>query len=528
MTQQGLCTNLPSACSKSAAQERIDMTGPDGRCPECGQALRLVSAAGSRRQAVGLISGAVVVLGGLAAAGFWWSGRHKGTPGAPDVTNTTPPSNVPQAQDTAEVLRLHGSNTVGASLAPALVEAFLKREGYGEIKRTAGANAEESVVRGLRASDGRSIRFELAAHGTSTAFTALAEGKADIGMASRAVNADELTATKTLGDLRSAACEYVIALDGVAVVVNAANPVRQLSIAQVRALFSGRTTDWARVGGTGGTVKLYARDDKSGTTDTFKALVLGKDKIAAEARRYEDSAELSQAVASDPDGIGFIGMPYVKSTRALAISDGDTTAFRPTRITVATEDYPLSRRLYLYLPARASVLARKFIDFAGISDEGQLIAERVGFVGQIAKPSTPSPNPGDEPVSSRVLPPADYVRLTRGAERLPVTLRFRFGSADLDNLAAQNVKRIAQRIEAEAGKVRVMVFGFGDSRGSASATVQVSQERADAVARELRSWGPVAQEVRGFGAAVPLADNDTDAGRERNRRAEVWILPGTR
>jgi phosphate transport system substrate-binding protein len=377
-------------------------------------------------------------------------------------------------------------------------------------------------MRAARAADGRAVAVELFAHGTSTAFVALGEGKADIGMASRSITDEEIAATKSLGDLRSAACEYVIALDGVAVIVNAANPVRSLSIAQVKALFSGRIENWSDLGGAVGPVKIYARDEKSGTTDTFKSLVLGKDKVAATARRYEDSAELSDAVSNDPSGIGYIGMPYVRSSRALAISDGDTTAFRPTRMTVATEDYPLSRRLYFYLPVRSSVLARKFVEFAAVSDEGQQIAERVGFVGQVIKRLN-SPPPNEEPAASRDVLPAEYLRLTRGAERLEFALRFRFGSAKLDNLALQNVKRIALRIESEAGKVSVLVFGFGDNRGSVGATLQVSQERADAVAAELRTWGPVASTVQGFGAAAPLANNDTEAGRERNRRVEVWI-----
>jgi phosphate transport system substrate-binding protein len=101
----------------------------------------------------------------------------------------------------------------------------------------------------------------------------------------------------------------------------------------------------------GWSIRIYAWDDKSGTFETFRALVLGVKTLVSDAKRFEDSDALSEAVASDPRGVGFIGLPYVHSAKALAVSESGARALQATRLTVSTEDYPLPRRLYLYAPA---------------------------------------------------------------------------------------------------------------------------------------------------------------------------------
>ena len=133
-------------------------------------------------------------------------------------------------------------------------------------------------------------------------------------------------------------------------------------------------------------IKIYARDNKSGTFDTFKTLVLGAKALAPGATRFEDSNTLSEAVAGDRNGIGFIGLPYVHGAKALAVSEEGARALQATRLTVATEDYPLSRRLYLYTPANpTNRFTRKFIEFA-LSKQGQDVVGNSGFVAQIVTP----------------------------------------------------------------------------------------------------------------------------------------------
>ena len=531
----GICTNLPSQCSKAAQRTPLPADDEHARCPECGAAL-LRSANAGKPGGAGAAGGAsggpnpsarwiaaLAVLLLLAAVLGWWrfslrdgatASAQRPAAAASLARPATPP---PAGPGTAAfVLRLHGSNTVGAGLAPALLEAFLAQEGYDRVERQPGAIPEEHRFAARRSQGGGELTVELHAHGSATAFTDLGAGKADIGMSSRPVKKEEAQSLKALGDLAAEGSEYVIALDGVAVVVHPTNLVKQLSIEQIRGLFSGRIADWKEVGGKPGAVRRLARDEKSGTFDTFKSLVMGKDKLAEDARRLEDSAALSDAVAADPHAIGFIGLPYVRQAKLVAVADGAAAPLRPTRLTVATEDYALSRRLFLYVPQNAPALARRFADFA-LSDAGQQIADKIGFVGQL---------PEAVEAEAAGAAPADYRRLTSTARRLSVNLRFRAGVMELDNKGRQDLKRIVARLEPRLARqnTQVLLLGFADNQGGDSCRNQrLSQERADAVHAELSTYGIKSAVVRGFGTAAPVASNDSDTGRERNRRVEVWV-----
>src|SRR5579863_2963513 len=108
-------------------------------------------------------------------------------------------------------------------------------------------------------------------------------------------------------------------------------------------------------------------------------MVLGTRALSPAARRHESSEELSDAVAGDPDAVGFIGLSYVRSAKAVMVRSRGSAPLLPSPMTVATEDYPLSRRLYLYDPPGASQLARDFVDFV-LSEEGQAAVRSAGFV----------------------------------------------------------------------------------------------------------------------------------------------------
>jgi glucose/mannose transport system substrate-binding protein len=266
------------------------------------------------------------------------------------------------------VLRLHGSNTIGKELAPALCEEFLKFEGATSIERKPRQKEDETDVEAVIPNKStEALTFEVQAHGSKTAFEDLAAGKCDIGMASRRISTDEArqSAMAGLGDMFSRECEIVLGLDGIAVFVNKSNPVNALTKQQLADIFSGRTTDWSQVGGNPGPIKLYALDENSGTFDTFKSLVLESRPLLTKALRYENSAKLSDEVAADANGIGFTGMAFVRGSKPLAISEAGGPALLPTAFTVAAEQYPLSRRLFLYVPANPrNEWTRKFVEFA--------------------------------------------------------------------------------------------------------------------------------------------------------------------
>ena len=292
-------------------------------------------------------------------------GAQPSSPSAAESQQQTPS---PAQQPVNRVaLQLHGSNTIGKELVPALCEEFLKFEGAISVQRKPGQKEDETDVEAvLQSQSSEPLTFEVQAHGSRTAFEDLATGKCDIGMASRRITPEEARrcATAGLGDMFSPGCEIVLGLDGIAVFVNKSNPVKALSKQQLADIFSGKTTDWSQVGGNPGTINLYAGDENSGTFDTFKSMVLEGRPLSTKASRYENSAKLSDEVAADANGIGFSGMAFVRGSKPLAISEEGGTALLPTPFTVAAERYPLSRRLYLYVPANPrNEWTQKFVEF---------------------------------------------------------------------------------------------------------------------------------------------------------------------
>jgi len=501
--RQGKCHNFE--CSTAARGTVVDV--PDGsefRCPECGSDLRKVGAWHH-------LPAAFVVFLIVQAAFFGFSGWEWAF-GAPRKTSSRTEGSV--------ILRLAGSNTIGSGLGPALAEAFLKQQlQASDVRVQAGAVAEETNISGLLpGAHSRSV-ITIAAHGSATAFAGLAEGKCDIGAASRKVKPDEARTLSALGDMTAFASEHVLGLDGVAVIVNSTNPLTSLRVDQVAQIFSGAVTDWAQVGGKPGPITIYARDDKSGTYDTFKNLILGSNALVSTAHRYEDSNQLSDAVANDANGVGFIGLPYIHSAKAVAIATTGARPLLPNLLTVATEDYPLSRRLFLYTPENSpNRLVRPFVEFA-LSKAGQDIVANAGFVSQNIR-------------LERAVAPADapkaYRALTQAAQRLSLDFRFRTGKSDLDNKALVDLERMAAffsdlRYRGED----VLLLGFADNTGVRAVNLQLSLDRARKVNEEFRRRGLKPSLVEGFGPDLPVASNDTDDGREKNRRVEVWLKGAT-
>lgn len=410
----------------------------------------------------------------------------------------------------AGTLRLHGSNTLGETLAPALVEAWFGARGCAGTERHPVAPGHVRLV----GTGGCDLEVDLQTHGSGTGIKGLLDGDTDLAMASRPVTADEVRIgqERGLGELTSPAQEGVVALDGVAVIVHPDNPLRELRVAQVRQLFDGSVRNWSQVGGRSGPVRVHARDDASGTFDTFKGLVLGRQSLRGDAMRYESTRELAAAVAADPDAIGFVGIAGVGQARALAIADAGV-AMLPEAFRIAVEDYPLSRRLYFYRAADAAPLAREFGEFV-LSGPMQPLIERGGFVSQEIRAY---------PDGIRADAPAEYRELVGGAQRL--SLNFRFGRGLVDSKAARDVERLAQFVaQPENRGRRLLLLGFVDEdEVSPYLAHTLSNDRVDYIADRLAAAGLPVLRARGMGGAAPLASDSGEAGRHRNRRVEVWI-----
>ncbi|MBK5478015.1 phosphate ABC transporter substrate-binding/OmpA family protein [Pseudomonas sp. TH21] len=413
-------------------------------------------------------------------------------------------------------LRIQGSNTIGAALGPALVKGLMEHQGLQGVHNEPGDGANEQRVIG-KTRQGKTVTIEVAAHGSSTGFAALKKAGADLAASSRPIKDSELVDLEPLGDLKSPGAEQVIAIDGLAIILNPQNTLNTLNTEQLAQIFNGEASTWEALGGIGGPIHVYARDDQSGTYDTFKELVLNRRSkpLVASAKRFESSEALSDAVSQDPQGIGFIGLPYVRQAKAVAIVDGDSQPMLALNSLIATEDYPLSRRLFFYLPPSGhNPWAKALVDFTQTS-KGQAIVAANGFIAQQVQAIAVQPRPSM---------PEDYQAIAREAQRLTVNFRFEEGSASLDNKARQDLQRVVTYLKShEKLDKQVTLVGFGDAKNDPQRAALLSKLRAMAVRRELVKSGVVLRDIRGFGAQMPVAANTADEGRIKNRRVEVWV-----
>ncbi len=501
-----ICTNYGKCALANAhedfSHEKRSMT----YCPLCDKRLSLVSPP-SRDIAAKIVLGIsttfiLFVLFGYAVEKKWINAP--GDTNAAELRSTQPP-----------ILRLADSNTMQDSLGPALAEAFLKAQGARNIQIIPGANPQEETVQGALPGDTSVSSIEIAAYGSGSAFTALAENRCDIGMASRKMKPAEAGKFASKGDLHPADSEHVLGLDGMAVIVNASNPLSELRKDTIKRIFTGEITDWSKIGTYRGPIQIYARDEGSAITDSFRSSVLSGMALAPSARMYGDSNAVTEAVADDPNGIGFVSFSVVHGAKSIAVSDKGTGALKPTRLTVSTEDYPLSRRLYLYASATPhSSYTGKFVEFA-LSKEGQEVVAANGFVAQevVAAP---------QPVA--ITAPDEYKQLTQGAERLSLDLRFNTGDLAKDSKAQADLDRVVSMVADEGGaKDRILLFGFTDNSGSADDSQTASLNRAKLVEKEFIQRGIKPAVVKGFGSELPVASNDTAEGRAMNRRVEIWM-----
>jgi phosphate transport system substrate-binding protein len=291
--------------------------------------------------------------------------------------------------------------------------------------------------------------------------------------------------------------------------------VTTLTKAQIADVFAGTLRSWSDVGGGAQPIALHARDDRSGTFDTFKHMVLGARALSPAAARYESSEALSDAVAEDARAIGFIGLPYVRSAKPVLVQDGKAVPLLPSPTTVATEDYPLARRLYLYVPIGAASAAHDFVDFA-LSEEGQRAVQAAGFVDL---------RPRCDPNAARCTScTREYRDAVRGACRLSVDMRFDPGTTQLDTRALSDLQRIVAMIErGQSSEKSIVLLGFDDAKDTRANAVALSVRDATIVATQLRARGLHVDAVKGLGPDMPVSEDSTDEGRERNRRVEVWL-----
>lgn len=220
--------------------------------------------------------------------------------------------------------------------------------------------------------------------GSGTGIKALINGFVDVADASRPIKESEIESIRQKFE-EEPKC-LIIARDMLAVVVNPENPVENLTMLQLGKIFAGEITNWKEVGGKDAPITLYGRQSTSGTYEFFREHVVeaytGKKEYSNEMRSLTGNTQIHDAVASDPNGIGYIGVGYVTdSVKLIKVSEDGVNYYSPFDMeAVQAGKYVISRPLFQYMthyPDKNSTLYR-FLRFE-VSEEGQKIVEETGF-----------------------------------------------------------------------------------------------------------------------------------------------------
>ncbi|MCB2193774.1 MAG: phosphate ABC transporter substrate-binding protein, partial [Deltaproteobacteria bacterium] len=209
--------------------------------------------------------------------------------------------------------------------------------------------------------------------GSGDGIKAVIDGTADIGDASRDMKKKEIKLAEEKGVSPK---KFTVALDCIVPVVNPANPVKDLSLAQLKDIYTGKIKNWKAVGGMDKTIVVVSRDSSSGTFEVWNKRVLGKKaRVRPDAQLQASNGAVAQAVAGNKYAIGYVGIGYL-NPKLKGLTVGGVAASAKTAM---DKSYPIARGLYMFTNGEPKGKVGNFIAFV-MGDEGQKIAKEEGFV----------------------------------------------------------------------------------------------------------------------------------------------------
>ncbi len=212
--------------------------------------------------------------------------------------------------------------------------------------------------------------------GSGVGIAALIDGEIEIAMASRKMKDSEFENAEANG---ITPVEHIIAWDGVAVVVNPENPVKEITFEDLKGIYDGSISNWADVGGEDLPITVITRDSSSGTYGYFQKNVLLGEEYRQDALVQPATGAIVQEISQNAGAIGYIGYAYLDdSTTALSLDADGEGYVEATPENITAGSYPLARPLHYYTNGEPSGLAKEFLEYIN-SETGQEIVSEVGY-----------------------------------------------------------------------------------------------------------------------------------------------------
>ncbi|WP_236019509.1 phosphate ABC transporter substrate-binding/OmpA family protein [Fuscibacter oryzae] len=420
----------------------------------------------------------------------------------------------PELTAPKSVVRIVGAADPGRMLLPVVLRAFAEARGLRLEEAEAVIRLSDPVTGKVLA------EFSFQPLAPSDARAAMLAGRAEL-----------MLAAATEPDFGSKS----VALDALIPIVAPDNPMPGISTPDLASALAGEITNWAQIGGPDMPLVLHGLEADSDLAAALSAR-LGREIVATVM--HPDLASLAEAVARDPWALAVTGRASAGRARVLPLSDTCGFPLLPDPLAVKAEDYPLTLPVYLLTPRRRLPLAaRELLEFMA-TPHAQAAVAAGGYIDRGIE-RAPMTKDGLRLINAIQGAGEDttledlkrLVGLMDGADRLSFTFRFQDGASDLDRNSQDNLKDLAQLLEAGAFKGQtLMLAGFSDGTGAAKANLDLSRDRAVRVFLELKEAAPGLSEdqlprIEAFGEAMPMACDETAAGRRLNRRVELWVRP---
>lgn len=459
----------------------------------------------------------------------------------------------PQVREIENDLHLGGGGDVGEALIPILTEGFASTldaetvllDSFGNPLKEAVAEFGESGEMKIEIVDYEGevlANFGIIEVDGQEAYEALVSGEAPIIFTDVPASRKERDFVKDagVGDLTTAEQNQVIAVAGLAVVVNPKNTIGAVTIEQVADIFAGKITDWAELGGQPGPINLYSYDTESGKFHTISELLLEPldYTLSPDANIVRNTSELTAAITRDEAGFGLVDFNSRRGTRPLPLINECDMTFYVSPFNIKTEEYPLSYRVHNYSRPDLEGFARDFQDYlygpdldglvskAGLVDLSVATEIQVDAAERVAVAAAQATDTYERGFMETLMQRQNQY------ERLSTTFRFAPGSNELDVKSMRDLSRMASYLTVRQ-PAEVLVVGFTDNKGSFDANLLVAEERANQVVDHIRNHAVEMQEgidiagiefvAMGFGQLSPAACNSTPRGRATNRRVEIWV-----
>ena len=431
-------------------------------------------------------------------------------------------------------IRFSGAAAMTDLLMPALIDGFARSQSF-DVETLVLDTEHTTFV--LRDEGSELGRFAFRATTSAEGFADLIAHEADIVMSLREVSDDEAAraAEIGIGRLDSARQGRIVALDALVPVASPFQRVDQISLSQLADAFAGKITSWAEIGGDDQDLTLHLPPVDDGMTQRFLNMVLNG-RAPGSVTYHDSRAAMLNAIVEERGALGITSFTDTGIAKPLTLRDRCGFVAVPRLSALKTEDYPLTAPLFLYLPERRlPQIARDFLRFLRLP-EAQLIVRRANFVDQGAIPITMDAQ-GQRFANAIAAagPEIDLgelqrmVRVLLPRTRLSTSFRFEVGSTRLDAQSRSNLLALGQAIRDGAYDGRTLLLvGFSDGRGAAVANRELSSARAEAVLRDLDDLlggipVTVQVETEAFGEALPMGCDNTEWGRQTNRRVELWL-----